>query len=91
DDETEARIEKARKEFLQNRYPTHKAAALANNVPYHTFVRRMKGTAFPKKRAHDNQALLNWSEKKALVEWVKYLGLTGHPVNKRTIRPKVQA
>ncbi|KAJ4497361.1 hypothetical protein C8R41DRAFT_731009, partial [Lentinula lateritia] len=52
---------------------------------YHTFVRQMKGTALPKKRARSNQALLNWLEKKALVEWVKYLGLTGHPVNKCTI------
>ncbi|KAJ4486603.1 hypothetical protein C8J55DRAFT_382667, partial [Lentinula edodes] len=67
------------------------AAAVANDVPYHTFICWMKGTALPKKRAHDNQALLNWSEKKASVKWVKYLGLTGHPVNRRTIRPKVQA
>ncbi len=26
-----------------------------------------------------------------MVDWIQYLSMTGHPINKRTIRPKVQA
>lgn len=31
------------------------------------------------------------AEEATLVDWMKYLALTGHPLNARTIRPKVQA
>ncbi|KAE9386201.1 hypothetical protein BT96DRAFT_868057, partial [Gymnopus androsaceus JB14] len=58
---------------------------------YITLTRRINGTALPKKKAHDDQALLTKAEKDTLIEWVQYLGLTGHPVSKRTLRPKVQA
>ncbi|KAE9391678.1 hypothetical protein BT96DRAFT_749874, partial [Gymnopus androsaceus JB14] len=58
---------------------------------YDTLRRRVNGTALPKKQAHDDQALLNHAEKDVLIKWIQYLGLTGHPVNKRTLRPKVHA
>ncbi|KAE9407227.1 hypothetical protein BT96DRAFT_749161, partial [Gymnopus androsaceus JB14] len=56
---------------------------------YNTLRHRVNGTALPKKQAHDNQALLNHAEKDVLIEWIQYLGLTGHPVNKWTLCPKV--
>ncbi|KAE9393574.1 hypothetical protein BT96DRAFT_781438, partial [Gymnopus androsaceus JB14] len=68
-----------------------KAAARAHNVPYHTLIQRIDGTALPKKQAHSSQALLTQAEQETLVEWVQYLGLSGLPVNKRTLRPKVRA
>ncbi|KAJ3791595.1 hypothetical protein GGU11DRAFT_751446 [Lentinula aff. detonsa] len=49
-----------------------KKAAEAYNVPYWTLVRRIDGTALPKKQAHDSQALLTQTEKETLVEWICY-------------------
>lgn len=45
----------------------------------------------PKIKAHEHQALLNEAEKQTLVHWIKYLGLIGLPVCKRTLRPKIHA
>ncbi|KAJ3978621.1 hypothetical protein F5890DRAFT_1385422, partial [Lentinula detonsa] len=58
---------------------------------YITLTRRINGTALPKKKAHNSQALLTKAEKDTLIEWVRYLGFTGHPVSKRTLHPKVHA
>ena|SRR5271168_3681723 len=40
---------------------------------------------------NSKQQLLTKAEEGTLVDWIQYLALTGHPLNKRTIRPKVQA
>ena len=60
-------------------------------MPYFTLRRRVQGLAQPCRFAHEKQALLRESENKILVEWIQYLALTGHPLNKRTLRPKIQA
>lgn len=90
-DEDEEEIEKARQAYESHHYRTIRATANTHDVPYYTLRRRILGLALPKKDAHINQQLLNKAEQATLIDWIKYLALTGHPLNKRTIRPKVQA
>lgn len=91
DEAQEKCLDVAREEWFQGKFQSVMKAASAHNVGYNTLRRRIKGTALPKKKAHDGQALLTHAEKDVLVEWIQYLGFTGHPVNKRTLRPKVHA
>ena len=90
-EENEEKLEKARQAYESHHYCSIRATANAHDVPYFTLRRRILGLALPKKEAHINQQLLNKAEQATLIDWIKYLALTGHPLNKRTIRPKVQA
>lgn len=56
---------------------------------YHTLRRRWKGESLPRKDAHDNQRLLNDAQEKVLVDWIKFLGVTGRPICMDTIRPYI--
>ena len=67
------------------------ATANAHDVPYFTLHHHIMGLALPKKEAHINQQLLNKAEQTTLIDWIKYLALTGHPLNKQTIHPEIQA
>lgn len=89
DDDTEACLDKARQEWMQGVHKSVATAAKAHNVPYITLTCQVNGTALPKKQAHGSQVLLTKAEKDTLIEWVQYLGITGHPVSKRTLRPKI--
>jgi len=92
-DEDEARISLAKEAFQKGQHSSMMKAAKAYNIKEHYFTlrRRIKGTAVPKKEAHADQQLLSPAEESVLVDWMRYLALTGHPLNKRTIRPKVKA
>lgn len=89
--EDESRLAKAKEEFQAGKFKSIKAAAVSHNVKYFTLRHRILGLAVPHKEAHVNQQLLTKAEEQTLVEWIQYLALTGHPLNKCTIRPKVQA
>ena len=91
--EEEERLQKAKVEYQQGKHRTVIGAARANDVEEHyiTLTRRVNGTAKPKKFAHDEEKLVSGAEEGVLVEWMQYLATTGHPLNKRTIRPKVQS
>ena len=89
--EDESRLAKAKEEFQSGKFKTIKAAADSHNVKYFTLRRRILGLAVHQKEAHVDQQLLTKAEEQTLVEWIQYLALTGHLLNKRTIRPKVQA
>ncbi|KAF8805523.1 hypothetical protein BYT27DRAFT_7073169, partial [Phlegmacium glaucopus] len=87
----EACIQQAKLDFEAQQYPNIRKAAIAHDVKYDTLRRRVQGLTQPCKEAHGQQQLLTRAEEGALVDWICYLALTGHPLNKRTIRPKVQA
>ncbi|KAJ3754618.1 hypothetical protein EV360DRAFT_51254, partial [Lentinula raphanica] len=90
DEATEERIEKAREDFLNTtKFKSQKAAAAHYQIPYHSFLRRLKGQSLPRKQAHESQSLLTDPEEKTLLEWMQYLAFSGLPLNKRTLRPKV--
>jgi hypothetical protein len=40
-------------------------------------------------KCHKKQRYLNDAQEAVLLEWIQFLGVTGHPVSKQTIRPKV--
>jgi hypothetical protein len=90
-EEDEENIQKARQAYESHRYPSIRATAIAHGVPYFTLRRRIMRLTLPKKEAHVKQQLLTKAEQATLIDWIKYLALTGHPLNKWTIRPKVQA
>jgi hypothetical protein len=89
--EEEARIQQAKLDYEARRYPSIRKAAIAHDVQYFTLRRRVQGLTMHCKEAHSQQRLLTEAEEGTLVDWIRYLALTGHPLNKRTIRPKVQA
>lgn len=60
-------------------------------LPYHTLRNRFQGKHVPPSKAHVSQQLLCPEAEEVLVEWIKYLSDTGHPLCKRTIREKAQA
>jgi hypothetical protein len=90
-EEDEEKLATAKQAYESRRYTSIRATAVAHGVPYFTLRRRIMGLALPKKEAHTNQQLLTKAEQATLIDWIKHLALTGHPLNKRTIRPKVQA
>ena len=91
--ENESRLIKAKEEYQAGKFKSIKAAATAHNVQYFTLRQSVLGLTLHQKEAHINQQLLTKAEEQTLVEWMQYLALTGtgHPLNKCTIRPKVQA
>ncbi|EGO02982.1 hypothetical protein SERLA73DRAFT_70454 [Serpula lacrymans var. lacrymans S7.3] len=54
---------------------------------YHTALRRYKGKAVPCCEAHIQQQHLNQAQEEVLLEWIQFLGNTGHPLCKQTIAP----
>ena len=89
--EEEASIQQAKLDYEARRYPNIMKAVTAHNVQYFTLWRRVLGLTAHCKEAHGEQQLLTDAEEGTLVDWIWYLALTGYPLNKRTIRPKVQA
>ncbi|KII90587.1 hypothetical protein PLICRDRAFT_60902, partial [Plicaturopsis crispa FD-325 SS-3] len=52
---------------------------------------RLNGRHGPAHDAHADQMLLSPAQEAVLVEWCHYLSLTAHPLNRRTLAPKVEA
>ena len=90
-EEDETRIEQAKSDYDEHQYKSISAVAKVHGVPYFTLQCRVQGLTQPRRISHDEQALLTQSEQKILVEWIQYLALTGHPLNKCTLRLKIQA
>ena len=90
-DEDEACLQQAKLDYELQRYSSIKAAAVANKVQYFTLWHRIQGLTVHCKWAHVQQQLLTDTEEQTLVDWMQYLALTGHLLNKRTIQAKVQA
>ncbi|THH16023.1 hypothetical protein EUX98_g9369 [Antrodiella citrinella] len=51
---------------------------------------RLKGRALPRKKAFVKYQLFNPQQKEVLKKWVQFLALSGRPLCKRTIAPKIQ-
>ena len=90
-DDIEIRLQQAKQSLFISTDPKYTArqASRDYDVPYDTLRNRLKGIK-PRKKAHEAEMLLNEAEKKVLVDWIRYLGLAGIPVCKRTLRPKVK-
>ncbi|KAJ7789603.1 hypothetical protein B0H14DRAFT_3891775 [Mycena olivaceomarginata] len=58
---------------------------------YKTVWRRLTGKTKSRRAAHMTSQLLNESQKKILGSWIKFLGVAGIPLSKRTIAPKLDS
>jgi transposase len=87
----EENIQQACLALKKKTYQSVHAAAQAFGIPISTLRRRSKGIATSRKQAHEKDKHLNKAQEDVLCEWIAHLAATGHPISKRTIRPKVQA
>ena len=71
--------------------PNIAAAARCHSVIYTTLHNRFHGHTKPSKEAHAHQQCISPEEETVLIEWLKHLGSTGHPVCKRTIKQRVES
>jgi hypothetical protein len=81
-DEYEAHLQQAKSDYELRKYRSIKAAAKENDVPYFTLWRQIQGLTVHCKGTHGQQQLLTDAEEQTLVDWMQYLALTGHPLNK---------
>ncbi|KAF7372037.1 Tigger transposable element-derived protein 2 [Mycena venus] len=86
-------IQKAVAAVKNGTYENAAVAARAFSIEdqYKTVWRRLNGRTKSRRAAHMTSQLLNESQEKTLVSWIKFLGIAGIPLSKRTIAPKVTA
>jgi len=78
-------LQKACKPIKDGIYNGYQEAALAFKIPVSTLQQHYLMKTQPHKEAHEEQQLLNSAAEKVLVDWLRYLGLTGHALSKCTI------
>ena len=84
-------IKQARKDYKLGVYKTVKAAADAYKVSYPTLVQCVNVQTPPKYIVHKHQLILTTKKEEVLMDWLKFLAMSGHPVNQCTLHPKVEA
>ena len=85
----EAKFEEAKKELTNGNISKIADAARRFDLPYDTLRRRHLGLTVAPSVAHISQRLLTDAEEQTVCKWVKYMGMTGHPISKETLRGKV--
>ncbi|KAG6810032.1 hypothetical protein H0H93_015300, partial [Arthromyces matolae] len=91
--EKEAAIQKAVYGYQDGTYKSFSeaASALGLETSRTTIWRRYANKSKPHTAAHLTQQLLNENQEIVLQNWIKWLGITGVPLSKKTIGPKVKA
>ncbi|EGN98531.1 hypothetical protein SERLA73DRAFT_74732 [Serpula lacrymans var. lacrymans S7.3] len=56
---------------------------------YYTALRRYNGKALPSREAHIQQQHLSQAQEGVLLEYIEFLGNTGHPLCKQTVAPYI--
>lgn len=87
----EVELKKACDALDAGQVKTISKAAILFNVPYATLRRRYQGLNQSQYTAKQPKRLLSEAQEQALVDWLIFLGQSGHAVSKRTIKPKVLA
>jgi hypothetical protein len=87
--QNEARIQDANDMLTNGTFKKMSDTARHFNVPYGTLRRRHLELAEPRSKAHIKEQLLMVAEEQTVCKWVKYMGLTGHPISKEALRVKV--
>ncbi|KAF8234879.1 hypothetical protein L208DRAFT_1111090, partial [Tricholoma matsutake] len=87
----EDKIQAAVKDVKNGTYCSAAAAAWAHDLgsQYMTIWCCINGLAASWCKAHLCQQLLNAGQEKVLMDWVKFLALSGMPLSKCTLAPKV--
>jgi len=63
-------------------------AAKKFGLPAGTLRNRLHGLRQSTKKAHQHEKLLDDAQERVLVDWVMFLGMTGRPISRSTLRPK---
>lgn len=87
----ESRFNDAREAFESRQCKSMLEAAKLFDVPYDTLRRRIMGLTQSNFEAKRPQRLLTDAKEAALVDWLIFYGNSGHAVNKRTLKQKVEA
>lgn len=87
----EAQLMKAQEAFDSKQCKTMTEAAVLFDVPYSTLRRRILGLNQSSFKANQPNQLLSDAEEITVVDWLIFLGNSGHAVSKRTLRPIVEA
>ena len=85
----EAKIQEASDAITNGRFTKITDAATYFKVSYPTLRRRHLQLTLSPSEAHINQRLLTAVEEKVVCEWAKYMGMTGHPISKDSLRVKI--
>ena len=85
----EVKLKKASNALTNKTFKRISDAADHFQVPYHTLRRRHHNLTQPNLFAHGQQQLLSTAEEETVCKWVKYMGMTGHPISKESLRVKV--
>ena len=62
--------------------------ALKYNLPAGTLRNRYYGHTQSASKAHLHERLMDDAQEQALVDWMMFLGMTGRPISRTTLRPK---
>jgi hypothetical protein len=65
--------------------------SFGHSISCTTIWQHVHNKSKPHHLAHNTQQLLNPDQEVVLENWIKWLGVTGTPLSKRTIAPKVEA
>jgi hypothetical protein len=85
----ETQIQEANGALTDGTFKKISDAAKHFNVPYATLRRRHLHLTAPHSEAHASQQLLTKAEEETVCKWVRYMGMTGHPISKESLRAKV--
>jgi hypothetical protein len=85
----EAKIREASNAITNGQFTKITEAAAHFKVSYPTLRRRHLGLTLSRSEAHIDQQLLTDVEEKVVCKWAKYMGMTGHPISKDSLRVKV--
>lgn len=90
EEDIEVKIGKAMEALDAGRYKNLSVAAADLKIPYQRLRRRYQRLTRPRRLAHEKQMYLSPAKEETVCNWIKYLGMTGHAVSKRTLAPKIQ-
>ena len=85
----EAKAQEASQALTKKQFKNMAEAARSYGIPYHKFRRRHRGLTKPRSIAQVNQRLLTVTEEETVCTWIKYMGMTGHPISIEGLRIKV--
>lgn len=85
----EIKIQAATDMLANGTFKNISAAARHLQIPYYTLRRRYLELNQPHSEAHIKEQLLTVAEEETICKWIRYMGMTGHPISKEVLRVKV--
>jgi hypothetical protein len=87
--QTETRIQAASNALANGTFKHLSQAACHFDAPYGTLRRRHLKITQTRSKAHIKEQYLTMAEEDTVGKWIKYMGMTGHPISKESLRVKI--